>query len=446
MPYDADSESAGSSHIYPETPSSTSNDESAHLRENGSRLHVQPQQEASDEPHNGFENYFGREIDDDEFEYEENTDYDLPRPGDDTQSPTPPQDHLPFQTGLVPSQRSSQVAVLLQSSPPKDAFARLPDDVLLSNEDDDEGSQGHLVASDLVPTPNFYIGVPVSRASLVPSHPDREPSAKPSSAPPSLPPTKKRGRPVGWKAGSGSYSALNGNISEPQPKIRKTPGDLKRRGRPHKLPAPTPREIYLGLSPKWVPFYCEWEGCPAQLHNMETLRKHVAIVHGYLGVCKWAKCANPPPEIEPRHFTREEFAAHIAKAHLLPFVWHVGDGPQNSATLDNATRMMGDADPLPPYLFDEDGNQVTPSIKGQEFEDDDERKRKKHRLYQLMVDRDNNAPEEPQYTQAQLDDIADADAAKKAKQKMFRSYHDRIMGGSTGQISPYNPLVRGITS
>lgn len=51
---------------------------------------------------------------------------------------------------------------------------------------------------------------------------------------------------------------------------------------------------------------------------------------------------------------------------------------------------------LPEYLFDEEGNQVTPSILHQELENEEERKIRRKRLHRLLLQRDRNAPEEPE--------------------------------------------------
>jgi hypothetical protein len=84
-------------------------------------------------------------------------------------------------------------------------------------------------------------------------------------------------------------------------------------------------------------------------------------------------------------------------AHLVPFVWHVGDGPRNAMVdykaVANRTPEEA-ADELPGYLFDAEGNQVTPSVLHQEFENEEERKERVRRLRRVLAERDRNAPEE----------------------------------------------------
>lgn len=78
----------------------------------------------------------------------------------------------------------------------------------------------------------------------------------------------------------------------------------------------------------------------------------------------------------------------------MPFVWHVGDGPRNTV-MDYKVKTPDEApDDLPAYLFDEEGNQVTPSVLHQEYENDEERKERRRRLHRLLLERDRNAPRE----------------------------------------------------
>ena len=74
---------------------------------------------------------------------------------------------------------------------------------------------------------------------------------------------------------------------------------------------------------------CDWEKCPAELHSLETLRKHVrkhcrAIDGVY--PCLWADCSdssNPIPNVteledgQRRQFkTDEEWIKHVESSHL----------------------------------------------------------------------------------------------------------------------------------
>jgi hypothetical protein len=146
---------------------------------------------------------------------------------------------------------------------------------------------------------------------------------------------KKRGRPF-KTAESAARAAAAGSDS--------TDGITKKRGRPFKLRTqldiPVPEPVF-------IPFICEWKGCPAELHNLETLEAHVLNVHNKKQpsgnrVCLWGKCGVkheptdeatefPTPD-EPHEFkSKAEWKDHINQRHLIPFAWHMGDGPKGTS-------------------------------------------------------------------------------------------------------------------
>ncbi|KAK3304319.1 uncharacterized protein B0T15DRAFT_536114 [Chaetomium strumarium] len=371
-----------------------------------------------------------------------------------------PKPRLPF-PGAAAVAKLAQVEVVLYSStssPLKDALVpagELPGD---------DGDDTNLVTSDIVPesrskrheeSPTKAPAVSTSTTGVQP------PVARTVSAT-ATPQPKKRGRPFGWRKGFGSYSALKAGLppgslppgsSTPRPKAKKPTSEQKPRRRPGRKPAPTARQLYLRLNPHFITFRCEWEGCPAELQNLETLRKHLLIVHGRPSAsssttaagpssqtpsshspltCKWSTCACPPLA------TREAFTAHLEKSHLAPFLWHVGDGPRSStpslAFSIHKDQDAGDKDkPLPSYLFDSRGNQVTPSIRDQQLENEDDRKKRQARLNRVVQQRDQNAPDEPEYTVEELKGMAEAMSGKRARQKMFRDYADRVCGGGMAE-------------
>ncbi|GAB1313247.1 hypothetical protein MFIFM68171_03457 [Madurella fahalii] len=344
--------------------------------------------------------------------------------------------------------KPSQVAVVLHSSPRRDGFT--PADEL-----SDEEGNANLVTSDIAAKPKIKRPeLSAARvAAVVPS--ERQATAASSPLPTVTPQPKKRGRPFGWRLGSGPYSAMTGGVpsSTPRPKPTKpVASDQKPRRRPGRKPAPTARQVYLKLNPHFVSFRCEWENCPAELQNLETLRRHLLVVHGRPSspprpsrlpppdlTCRWTSCTHPSLP------SRESFAAHIEKAHLSPFLWHVGDGPRNTPPWAKP-----DTSPLPTYLFDAQGMQVTPSIRDQQFENDDDRKKRQVRIHRIIQQRDSNAPEEPQYTQEELAEMAAVMGEKQARQRMFREYADRVCektdgeGDGEGRRGRYGPEWRGI--
>ncbi|KAK1832181.1 hypothetical protein QBC39DRAFT_238568, partial [Podospora conica] len=303
---------------------------------------------------------------------------------------------------------SARVAVVLQSSPVKGDFVPIPADQL-------DNTAGDLITSDLVPQAN--------RVSVLstPSHQPLDPMPPPFPIPTVTPSLglqpKKRGRPFGWKPGSGPYSAMNG--STPRPRAPKNPGDRKRTGRPPKNPPLSARELYLSLTPHFIRFLCEWPSCPAELHNAATLRQHILIVHGQPTAphtntipCHWNNCAAAPFP------SRAAFAAHVDKAHLLRVLWHAGDGPQNTSDLGPP------AAPSRRYLFDHATGtvQVTPSVDEQRRETEDERRAREARLERVRRQYEAEAPEEEPYTAREVKAIAEALEAKQRRKKMFDDY------------------------
>ncbi len=201
---------------------------------------------------------------------------------------------------------------------------------------------------------------------------------------------------------SGKASFPGGPLAKTKPKA---PGDAKRRGRPARDGPSAIRSIYDKLKPKWVAFRCEWEGCPAELQNFQTLRKHILVVHGRAGECRWGRCAGGRDGAAVKLATAAEFESHIDKAHLKSFLWHIGDGPENDQ--DARARLVAGTDSkgtkiLPIFLCDAQGNQVTPSIRDQVIENDEERKQRQRRLHRLWEQREKNAPEEEELTDAEL--------------------------------------------
>ncbi|KAM0286042.1 hypothetical protein ACHAQH_001050 [Verticillium albo-atrum] len=160
----------------------------------------------------------------------------------------------------------------------------------------------------------------------------------------------------------------------------------KRRGRPAKPEAPRPREVYESLAPRFLRFVCEWAGCSAELHNFETMRRHVRVVHARTGrhkVCQWARCRESGREFA----TAEEMGVHLEEVHMPPIMWQAGEGPVITAKKYVVGDTTGE---LPRYLFDKTGNQVTPSIRDQKLEDLLTYRANRKKLKMLLLLRDQN--------------------------------------------------------
>ncbi|KAK7424339.1 hypothetical protein QQX98_000607 [Neonectria punicea] len=284
----------------------------------------------------------------------------------------------------------SRIAVVLNSSPVRhDSHSFGPE----------HNDAGGFVISDLTPQ-GRRMALLSSQPAVTPEQghsPTRQ--AADASTAMSTAPIRARGRPKGWKPGM-PYSAhphktqttAAASREARQVKPRPPPnGFPKRRGRPPKAPSPQPRDIYYKLNPPFIAFLCEWQDCKAELHNLDTLRRHVYVVHGWDSTCRWGKCAHSEPH---REFEDDEgFDAHVEQAHLVPFAWHVGDGPNNSSG-KNATAKANVEEGIPDYLKDENGNQVTPSVKDQKVEDFNTWRNNRRRLRELITRRDESLPDE----------------------------------------------------
>ncbi|TDZ74612.1 hypothetical protein CTRI78_v000551 [Colletotrichum trifolii] len=288
---------------------------------------------------------------------------------------------------MPPSQSSprSTLAVVLSASPKK----RTGTPVRTVADDADD-----LIVSDLSPQFRRLAAQAAKGVSLtkpvLPAVAVEEAEATSSGVTPQ-PQPKKRGRPKGWKK-----DADGGPAPTPVRKLRPDrpkAGQMyagRRRGRPPKAPSPRPRDIYDELNPHFNIYICEWKGCKAELHNFATLRKHVAVAHVKQSpfCCRWAKCAGRQP---PHYFpTAADLESHIQTHHMPPIAWQVGDGPQVSFGLYTPPV---DAE-LPDYLFDEAGNQVTPSVRDQREEDVVTWRMNRRRLKNLLLQREQNAPSE----------------------------------------------------
>lgn len=157
-----------------------------------------------------------------------------------------------------------------------------------------------------------------------------------------------------------SSSQLKPSIEVEKP--RKMQGDSvfpsgKRRGRPPgaknihpsvrdmKAASTQPAQISVTVPPPSSPslplFRCRWKGCKAHLHNLDTLRQHIAKVHrpsedevkeyGY--ICWWKRCQHLKEDqdglIHPEKTFEDAsgWLEHVEENHLYPVAMKLGDGP-----------------------------------------------------------------------------------------------------------------------
>ena len=275
------------------------------------------------------------------------------------------------------------------------------------------------------PSPTTTTAASARRDQRVATTPGSSTPIKATPGPPKSEGQRPRGRPKGWKPGM-SYRDVDADADADATPRRAGPGpgrpplpensearlrkrqqqqeqqrreagaapgererEHKRRGRPRRPSERSARQQYLCSSASFTRFLCEWVGeggrrCPAELQNLATLRRHVYLVHGGDGdgdgdalVCRWGACARRTPAVvfadnddddDDDNGAAAAFEAHIERTHLRPFAWHVGDGVQ-----------------------------VTPSVRDQRPEDEQTMRERKRRLRRLLIQRDEDAPDEEEY-------------------------------------------------
>ena len=128
-------------------------------------------------------------------------------------------------------------------------------------------------------------------------------------------------------------------IQSRSPSVANTPrtGSAKGSG-PRKTPVPR-RHM---SQPSYKIYRCLWEQCPAELHNLETLKKHVRKhrdkSEAGLVPCLWANCYDGNTSVangSQVNSKRQRFKfdsdkawqVHMEVKHLDAVAWELGDGP-----------------------------------------------------------------------------------------------------------------------
>jgi hypothetical protein len=149
---------------------------------------------------------------------------------------------------------------------------------------------------------------------------------------------KRKGRPVGWRKSIHSREAQGLSPHSGQ-KPATTAGRALRQQSQPKSDRDSLQE------PHYQVYACGWDGCRAELHNLDTLKKHVVKLHGNPSAdgefeCGWANCNMAGTSVDQRgrqqnrgdqdgarFATIEQWVQHIDKTHLRPVAWKLGDGP-----------------------------------------------------------------------------------------------------------------------
>jgi hypothetical protein len=191
-------------------------------------------------------------------------------------------------------------------------------------------------------------------------------------------------------------------VRRPPKKVYDVTGTLtipikRKTGRPriHPLPESKRKQTTVdpkSVVPKFIPFLCEWKNCKAELHNLDTLRRHIFTVHNKNQssrevLCQWAKCGSHDVVRDkitlaktmvhkPYDFNSiESWKDHTERNHLIPLAWHMGDGPRGSTLgrfnpeqhryFFSLTIVDGNESDGTAYGSDKSNQQITPSIDGQ---------------------------------------------------------------------------------
>ncbi|KAL1303848.1 hypothetical protein AAFC00_000304 [Neodothiora populina] len=181
-------------------------------------------------------------------------------------------------------------------------------------------------------------------------------------------PIKRRGRPVGWRKSLHSKAAT-GPVSDAQPApiaaaepkrhdVSVVPDrPAARRGRPPKQQ--TRPAVNLEPEAQFNVYRCGWRGCQAELHNVDTLRRHVIKLHATKTSsdafeCRWQNCSGG----EMQTFeTLAGWLEHVEMQHLQKLARQLGDGPRHGLSEPR------DSDISEAYLSDATGRSLTPRVR-----------------------------------------------------------------------------------
>ncbi|MCJ1413349.1 hypothetical protein MMC19_007454 [Ptychographa xylographoides] len=108
------------------------------------------------------------------------------------------------------------------------------------------------------------------------------------------------------------------------------------------------RPSHQATTPTFQVFKCQWQGCRAELHNLETLRRHLFKLHGRKDgedtesesepgnqkiPCLWIGCEQEGIFSSTTGILKfddmESWKQHVEKRHLADMAWELGDGPSS---------------------------------------------------------------------------------------------------------------------
>jgi hypothetical protein len=192
---------------------------------------------------------------------------------------------------------------------------------------DDESSPAHVVT----PQKRKF-----STASTDPSPQERSPRSS----------SHQQGESMGSESPTGHYFPSGRPRGRPPGSKNKHPSVAAMKSTTRISAMPQVEVPVRSSSPQGLPtFKCRWKGpCKTELHNLDTLRKHINRVHrpsdeeieaqGF--VCWWRKCQSLTTDKEENWVptqgfaTAEEWMEHINDVHLHKVAMKLGDGPNTT--------------------------------------------------------------------------------------------------------------------
>ena len=121
---------------------------------------------------------------------------------------------------------------------------------------------------------------------------------------------------------------------QPQVVVPPSPAKMAPKRRPGRPPKSLANNVEVAI-PREQPvryqiFPCKWEECIAELHNIDSVRAHLAKVHiPHSLVCRWEDCGNKTP------MAAADMFKHLASEHISKMAWALGDGPKVPVTGEN---------------------------------------------------------------------------------------------------------------
>ncbi|EED16953.1 C2H2 finger domain protein, putative [Talaromyces stipitatus ATCC 10500] len=145
-------------------------------------------------------------------------------------------------------------------------------------------------------------------------------------------------------AGTPTTNQRNGRRGRPPGAKNKKPPKAALTDLAETATGPSTRNVQTSVSapassvpePSYPMFTCEWASCPAQLHDVHTLERHVVRNHvSGQTTCQWQNCPNYTTEC-----SGEGLMKHLLKVHIRPLAWKYGDRPSVNGTDYNIDRYL----------------------------------------------------------------------------------------------------------